>query len=158
MSKSPKTCTACNKPASPRHAGKCQNCWTYFRRGGRVHPLPPNGTIHYDENGDPICHICGRSYHKLMSHVWQVHGVHAHEYKKEFGLYTTHSVMNETNKETISRQTQSRLDMIRENLVLRGQGTRFKPGSKGRTKEQVPLQHKLDNPLKKLKGGTTHEK
>lgn len=138
----PKTCTHCNKPASPRHAGKCRACYVYFASGRTVHPLPPKGTVSYDDEGNPICHICGRSYAKLMSHAWQIHGVYSHEYKKEFGLYTTHSVMNEQNKETIRKQTNARMDIIRENLINKGTSTRFKPGCPGRTIEQVPLQHK----------------
>lgn len=39
--------------------------------------------------GRLVCHVCGRDYLSLQSHVWGAHGYTAEEYRKEFGLYST---------------------------------------------------------------------
>lgn len=38
-------------------------------------------------NGRLQCHICGNAFVSLGSHVWQVHGCSANEYRREFGLH-----------------------------------------------------------------------
>lgn len=52
-------------------------CNRYYQRmrNSKVYPLPLKGEVKYREDGKPICHICGRSFNKLMLHVYQVHNM-----------------------------------------------------------------------------------
>lgn len=40
-------------------------------------------------SGRLICHVCGRDYLSLQSHVWGAHGYTADQYRQEFGIYST---------------------------------------------------------------------
>lgn len=51
--------------------------------------LPPRGEVWYNEKGKIICHICGKSFDKLTTHLVQVHDMNASEYKITFGLKNT---------------------------------------------------------------------
>lgn len=100
--------------------------------------LPNYGEIIYDKEGKPICHICGKSFKKLMSHVHQKHGLSAREYKIEFGLETTKSIMCKESIELARKRNLENYDkVVVQNLVSKGGETRFKKGNKGRTKDQV---------------------
>lgn len=102
--------------------------------------LPKKGEIEYDKNGLPKCHICGKSFKKLMSHVWQKHNMLSYEYKKHFGLETTKSIMWKGSVELARKRNLENYDkVVTENLLKKGQDTRFKKGHKGRTKDQVSL-------------------
>ncbi len=98
----------------------------------------PNGEIHYDKEGKPICHICGKSFKKLLSHVWQKHKMSAYDYKKHFGLETTKSIMCKESIEIARQRNLENYDkVVKNNLIRKGENTRFKEGYKGRTKDQV---------------------
>lgn len=64
----------------------CQTCRKYQRNGGVWHPLPPYGTVVYDDAGRPICHVCGMAYDKLIEHTKRKHGLDSEAYRAEFGL------------------------------------------------------------------------
>ena len=64
----------------------CQTCQKYKRNGGVWHKLPAYGTVEYDDEGRPICHICGMALDKLIEHTKRKHGLDTNEYRKEFGL------------------------------------------------------------------------
>ena len=64
----------------------CQTCAKYKRNGGVWHPLPPYGTVVYDEDGRPICHVCGMAMNKLIEHTKRKHGLDTQEYREKFGL------------------------------------------------------------------------
>lgn len=117
----------------------CNRC--YQRRGHKIYPLPPYGEIKYNEEGNPICHICGEAHKKLMSHVWQVHGISAYDYKKEFGLDVGKGIMSEESKKKIRNKTLEHKEIvIDKNLLEHGRKSRFKKGHRGRTKEYVSEQ------------------
>lgn len=98
----------------------------------------PNGEIHYDKEGKPICHICGKSFKKLLAHVWQKHRMSAYDYKKHFGLETTKSIMCKESIEIARQRNLENYDkVVKNNLIRKGENTRFKKGYKGRTKDQV---------------------
>ena len=46
-------------------------------------------------NGRVYCKICRRPFNSVGAHVWQAHGMSAREYKKEFGLCLSHSLMSD---------------------------------------------------------------
>ena len=83
-----KVCKECGKIIEGKsYSGDCQGCYHYFRNGGTVNPLAEHGRIKHDATGKVICHICGRAYTRLGSHVKESHGITIEEYKEEFGLY-----------------------------------------------------------------------
>lgn len=92
------------------------------------------GKVEYDINGHPICHICGKGFKKVLSHVVQKHGITAYEYKRMFGLDTTKGIVcNETKvklQEAVERHYHK---VVTSNLLSNGASTRFKKGSEGRT-------------------------
>lgn len=102
------------------------------------------GEIHYNKEGLPLCHICGKPFKKVLSHVWQKHNMSAYDYKKTYGLETTKSIMCKDSIELARKRNLEHYDkVVTENLVRKGQSTRFKQGSKGRTKDQIsPMTHK----------------
>lgn len=144
-------CKACGKPTERSYGGMCQGCYLYFRKGGKIHPLPAHGMIERDEYGKPICHICGRSYTRLGSHIKESHGMTIAEYKEEFGL------CNRTNT-----TEQSYSEMMRENALNNemdkrilhiGANTRIKKGQtdmrKGKKARQQEIIDKRNRKLKK---------
>lgn len=63
----------------------CDSCYkTYINNP--IKYIPPDGEIHYDDEGKVICHECGRSYHKLSTHLIGKHKISPKEYKKKHGL------------------------------------------------------------------------
>lgn len=80
-------CPQCGKSIPNRHyGGLCQGCYKYFKNGGKIHDIPAAGTIAYDEQGKVICHICGKSFVRLGSHIKENHEMTIDEYKERFGL------------------------------------------------------------------------
>lgn len=47
---------------------------------------PHYGEIQYDVNGDPICHICGKSFPKLGAHIWNGHRIKTRDYFEICGI------------------------------------------------------------------------
>lgn len=80
-----KPCEKCGMLIPRGHL--CQTCQKYKRNGGVWHPLPPYGEVHYDEEGRPICHICGMALDKLIEHTKRKHGLDAEAYREAFGLF-----------------------------------------------------------------------
>lgn len=102
---------------------------------------PYYGTIAYDKNGLPICHICGKSYRKVLSHVVQKHGINAREYKIMFGLEVRKGIICEETKEVLREKNKQNYDLVvAKNLLKGGEKTRFKNGGKGRMKNMVSEQ------------------
>ena len=66
-------------------ADLCPNCVSTWKKHPQ-HELPGLGEVKYDEMGRPICHICGRAFDKLLTHVKQRHKMDPEQYKKMFEL------------------------------------------------------------------------
>jgi hypothetical protein len=121
----------------------CKNCYQTRNLYGdfKFHELPAKGVIEYDEEGNPICHICGRASKKLMGHVRQKHNITAYDYKKEFGLNTTHGIMCESSVELARKRNLEHYDtVVKKNLIACGKQTRFNKGSSGRQRAMLSLQ------------------
>lgn len=106
--------------------GSCQGCYRYFSEGGTVNPLPNKGEIVRDSRGYVICHICGRAYKRLGSHVKESHGKTISEYKEEFGLCNnakTTELSYSTRMKDLAYQ-----NGMPERLIITGYKTRIKPG------------------------------
>lgn len=139
-------CPSCGikLPEKNRFAdGLCQSCHVYFRNGGTVHPLPSAGRIEKDERGYVICHICGKAYKRLGSHVKEKHHMSIDEYKEKFGLCRR----TRTTEDGYSRKMHDHAlanDMDKQLLVV-GFETRIQKGSsKMRGGKEVRLQEILE--------------
>lgn len=124
-------CSSCGKH---HHGTKsypnrlCQSCYNYFRKGGTINPLPDAGTIAKDERGFVVCHICGKAYVRLGSHIKESHGMTIAEYKRRFGLCENCKTTESQYSSTMRKYAYDN-DMP-ERLQRTGFGTRIKVGEK----------------------------
>lgn len=63
----------------------CDSCYNSLKKYPYEY-VPPMGELHYGSSGKVLCHICGRGFDVLTSHIQTVHKITASEYKKKFGL------------------------------------------------------------------------
>ena len=143
-------CKECGKYTERGYAGMCQGCYHYFKKGGVVNPLPEHGRVRYDANGKVICHICGRAYTRLGSHVKESHNMSAAEYKEKFGL-CKRAKTTENNYAQIMHNYAKAYKMD-ERLLVVGQATRIQPGENDKRKgKKVCLQEILEKRDRKFK-------
>lgn len=137
-------CKACGKDISRRvyPNGLCQGCYKYFLSGGTVNKLPAIGIIEYDERGCVVCHICGRAYARLGSHIKESHGMTTSEYKEKFGLCKCCKTTEAQYSQKMRQHAYN--NKMPERLIQTGAKTRIKPGDKIRLGKQVRLQECLD--------------
>ena len=125
-----KTCSKCGKQMTAKHDIRfgdiCQACYTYYHNGGTDNPIPPKGRIMHDARGCIICHICGRAYVRLGSHVRESHGMTIDEYKKKFGLCSRARTTEDSYSKTMS-QNSYKYGMDKR-LMEAGKSTRIKKG------------------------------
>lgn len=102
------------------------------------------GIIRYDENGQPICEICGKSFKRLLSHVRQKHFIDEREYKTTYGLDLRKGICSQESSERSRIAVMNNYDKcVVRNLLKGGEKSRFKDGSKGRTKDKVSEQTRI---------------
>lgn len=144
-------CKECGKHTNDtRYGGMCQSCYKYFRDGGTINPIPEHGKIEYDVNGKVICHICGRAYTRLGSHIKESHNMTTKEYKEKYGLCARTKTTAE-DYSTVMRNHAYNHNMDKQ-LTESGKKTRFKKGDNtARKNKQVRLQEILDKRNRKLK-------
>ena len=136
-------CTKCGKHTTKSYAGMCQSCYRYYHGGGIDNPLPALGKIEYDHRGYVICHICGRAYKRLGSHIKESHQMTIAEYKEKFELCNK-SKTTEKNYSQHMHDLAYKYDMPKQ-LILTGRDTRVKKGEKDkRLGKKVRLQECLD--------------
>lgn len=116
----------------------CQGCYHYFSDGGQIHRLPQYATIQYDDRGYVICHICGRSYKRLGSHVKESHQISIAEYKEEFGICNKTKTTESTYSLKMSELAIT--NNMPERLSKTGVNTRFKIGDKTRLGVKIKTQ------------------
>lgn len=103
-----------------------------------------NGIINYDADGNPICEICNKAFKRVVSHVRYKHDMGEREYKLQFGFDLRKGICSKESSEKSRVSTLANFDKcISKNLLVGGGKSRFKEGSKGRTKDQVSEQTKL---------------
>lgn len=145
-------CKECGKPTPKSYSGMCQSCYRYFKEGGTINPLPEHGRIAYDANGRVICHICGRAYTRLGSHVKESHEMTIDGYKEMFGL-CKRSRTTESSYSNMMHNYSEKYNMS-ERLTEAGKGTRIKKGDTAmRKNKRVRLQEILDKKDRKFKNG-----
>lgn len=123
-------CSECGKTIADKvYPHKtCQACYKYFLNGGTVNQLPAKGTIAYDHRGYVVCHLCGRAYKRLGSHVKESHNMTVAEYKEMFGL-CNNARTTESTYSSYMRALAYKYEMPRR-LQEAGRGTRLKVGEK----------------------------
>lgn len=136
-------CSMCGKSTTRMYPNNtCQGCYKYFRNGGTVNPLPKMGEVSYDSRGYVICHICGRAYIRLGSHIKETHHLTISEYKERFGLCNR----SKTTEKCYSQHMQDlayRYGMP-DKLIEMGKKTRIKKGQKVRLGKKSRLQECLE--------------
>tara|TARA_R110000803_G_scaffold7854_2_gene25265 strand:+ start:1400 stop:1768 length:369 start_codon:yes stop_codon:yes gene_type:complete len=104
------------------------------------------GIIRYNEEGKPICEICGLAFNKLISHVSQKHLITGKQYKIRFGYDKTKSIMSNSSR-NLAKENAQKYPKVIEKLIIKGKKTQFKKGSEGRKKSKISPQ--TDIKLKK---------
>jgi hypothetical protein len=139
-----KVCKECGKIIEDKsYSGMCQGCYNYFRKGGTVNPLPEHGRIKHDATGKVICHICGRAYTRLGSHVKESHDMTIEEYKEKFGLCKRAKTTEGCYSSTMRNHAMN--NNMNERLLRAGRSTRIKKGQVDMRKgKKVCLQEILE--------------
>ena len=134
-------CSKCGKITERSYNGLCQGCYKYFKSGGKVYPLPEAGKVEHDKNGKVICHICGRSYNRLGSHIRESHGITIEEYKAEFGLCSRTKTTEKSYSQTM-RENAYKYDMDKQ-LLEAGKSTRIKKGETDKRKNSIITEREI---------------
>lgn len=137
-------CSKCGDDIKSRVLkGMCEKCYQRVARDSKTktYELPKKGEVKYSPDGLVICHICGKAYKKLMNHTWQIHGLTEKEYKLEFGLNATQGLICEETKQKMQIAVKKHYDkVVLNNLIEKGEKTRFFKGSEGRSKSKIRAQ------------------
>ena len=143
-------CRECGKKITQSYSGLCQGCYHYFRNGGTINPIPDKGRIEYDVNGRVVCHICGRAYTRLGSHVKESHSMTIEEYKEEFGLCKRAKTTESSYSKIMSQH--AKINEMDKQLIAVGRATRIKKGQTDMRKgKKVCMQEILDKRARKFK-------
>ena len=122
-------CLECGKEIKKLYPGHtCQGCYNYFRKGGTINRLPALGEVVRDNRGYVVCHICGRAYKRLGSHIKESHDMTIAEYKEVFGLCNNTRTTEYTYSQHM-RDLAYQYDMPVK-LQIAGFNTRIKAGDK----------------------------
>lgn len=128
-------CSKCNAEINTRLIkGMCSKCYQREKANAKkpIYDLPKYGEVKYAPDGTVICHICGRSYRKLMAHVVQSHGLTEKEYKKEFGLIYRQGLISGDLKDALRAYVEKNYDkVVIDNLIRKGKDTQFTKDNKG---------------------------
>lgn len=144
-------CSKCGKliPDKIYPDKTCQSCYHYYHKGGVDNPIPPMGKIEHDYRGYVVCHICGRAYKRLGSHIKESHDMTIAEYKAQFGL-CNNAKTTENNYSNHMHNLAYKYDMP-ERLQITGKSTRIKKGDTTMRKgKPVRLQEILDKRARKI--------
>ena len=121
-------CTVCRENISKsvlraRHI--CQACYQYERKGGVIHTPSPKGTIVFDENHNPICHICGQAHKKLGGHIYWHHQMTVKEYKEIYKLNAIDKLTCPSYRSVMRSHVLNHPEVIENNLKVAGEQTRY---------------------------------
>lgn len=99
------------------------------------------GIIEYDDDGNPVCEICKKSFKRVLAHVRQKHFMNEREYKLQFGFDLGKGICSKDSSEKSRIKTLENFNKcIANNLLTKGATTRFVINSSGRTKDKVSEQ------------------
>lgn len=143
MSKVERVCEKCGAKANKIVKGMCSKCYQREKNIESLptYQLPKKGEIGYTSDGRIICHLCGKAFTRLLTHVRQYHNMNEKEYKKEFGLILYKGIISEKSRDKSRKAVLDNYEkVVLDNLVTKGESTRFKVGSEGKTREKMSLQ------------------
>ena len=104
---------------------------------------PHYGEVIKNPDGTLVCHICGKSFRKLGSHVYMSHDMTSREYKIMYGLDVQKGLITDEHRDTLHDLNSKHFDLVvRKNLIEGGKKTRFSKNSPGRTKDMISEQTK----------------
>ena len=123
-------CKFCGNYCDKNMRGYCQVCYKYFVIDGKhIYDLPSFGKVEYNEDGDVICHICGKAFRKLGGHIWNGHHMKMRDYCTKYGLlYKTNKASNIDYRKHMKDIQKDYC--ITENLLKKGKATRLQKGQK----------------------------
>jgi hypothetical protein len=100
------------------------------------------GEIEYNEEGLPMCELCGKHFKRVLNHVRMKHdGMSEKEYKKMFGFDIGKGICSKESAELSRKYVEKYYDkVVAANLISNGEKTRFIKGSQGRTRDKVSAQ------------------
>ncbi len=102
------------------------------------------GIIEYNANGLPKCELCGKFFNRVLSHVRQKHAMTEREYKVMHGFDLLKGITSAQSREKSRQAVFNNFEkVVQNNLIQKGEQSRFKKGSEGRTRDQVSEQTKL---------------
>jgi hypothetical protein len=102
------------------------------------------GIIEYDEQGKPMCEICGKFFNRVSVHARQKHFISEKDYKTQFGFDLKKGICSKESSELSRQKALDNYDtVIAINLTEKGVNSRFKVGDKGRTKDKVSAQTRI---------------
>ena len=102
------------------------------------------GIIEYNGEGKPKCEICEEYFDRVAYHVRQKHDMTAMEYKIAYGFDLHKGICSkESQEKSRVKAIENYENVIKCNLINNGKSTRFKAGSKGRTKDKVSEQTRI---------------
>lgn len=143
-------CKECGREITKSYSCLCQACYHYFRHGGTINPIPEKGRIAYDINGKVVCHICGRAYTRLGSHVRENHHMTIEAYKEEFGLCKRTKTTESSYSNIMSQH--AKMNGMDQQLLKVGLATRIQKGENEKRKgKKVCMQEILDKRDRKFK-------
>lgn len=142
-------CKSCGS-IDKNYAGYCQKCYTYFCTNqykeykdcieyGKLSKVTEEG----NQYGMPICHICGKAFTKLQSHIYNAHKMSKKEYCEMFGLDNKVRMTTDTyNKIMRDYALQYNMD---EQVKRVGVNTRFRKGINNNYKRSYMTMQRLKN-------------
>lgn len=84
----------------------------------------------FNKKGQPICEICEVGYNRLLLHVVKRHKVTSLEYKTIFNHHPRKGIQSKVLKSKMKMNALKNYNkVITENLLVKGQKTRFKEGN-----------------------------
>jgi ssDNA-binding Zn-finger/Zn-ribbon topoisomerase 1 len=112
------------------------------------------GIQKYDKEGKPICPLCSKSFHRLIAHTRQKHGLSGAKYREMFGLCKTFPILSPESKQKARDRVFENPKCIDDNLVKNGVNTRFSLGKvlvkheKRKQRSYINQQNNLNKPTK----------
>ena len=101
----------------------------------------PFGIVTYNDQGQPICEECGLAFDRVVSHIRQAHNMDGRQYKKKYGLDLKKGICSAQSAEKSRIQNKINFDLVvTQNLIEKGENSRYVKGSSGYKKEYVSEQ------------------
>lgn len=138
-----KNCSLCGNEYNS-YGDYCVTCYAYLKRHPNgAYPIPKEGEVLYAPNGDVICHICGRAYKRLGSHIKNHHQMSQTEYRDRFKLYRSTRLSNVDYISMMKQYNDENKDIVvAKNLLEKGTPTRLSE------KRMIKERRKYGKPIK----------